>query len=259
MRKKKQRTMKLLEMLQVHKRIDVKTIVSTFDISEATARRMCSELEEEGSAFRTHGGIQLAPPIGYDYSFRFSTLRQNMEKVQIGAAACDLVEDQDRIFLDSGTTVMKLAEALSFKIQAGKLRNLIVVTNGLNMVDTLASRCKVILIGGEIRVERRDVSGVVAEKNLYNFRLNKAFIGADGVDLKSGLTATDELTARIAEITIARSDQCYILADSEKFNRKAFVSYAPLKAVKNIITDSKLSPDILSQYQDAFPGLVLPV
>jgi DeoR family transcriptional regulator, fructose operon transcriptional repressor len=250
MSKKELRVIRLLEMLQVHKRIDVKTVASSLSISEATVRRLFAELEEQGKVLRVHGGVQLAPPLNYDYSYRLSTQHKNREKTAIGDAAAEVIEDHDRIFLDSGTTVIKLAEALSLKLQSGKLKNIVVLTNSLNLIDTLANWCKVILIGGEIRVERRDVCGVISEKSLSFFRVNKAFLGADGVDVNSGCMATDELTAKMNEIVISRSEKIFVLADSEKFNRNSFVSYTELEKIDRIYTDSNLDGEILSQFKE---------
>ena len=64
------RTIRLMEMLQSQKRLNVQYRGHTLDISEATARRLFSQLEEEGKIIRVHGGVQLAPQLGYDYSFR---------------------------------------------------------------------------------------------------------------------------------------------------------------------------------------------
>ena len=164
MNKYERRTIKLLDMLQLNKRLDVKTVADTLDISEATARRFFSQLEEEGKVIRVHGGVQLAQQLGYDYSFRVQAAHRQDQKALIGARAAELINDNDRIFLDSGTTVLKMAETLSVKLQTGELKGIVVLTNSISHVETIARWCKVILVGGEIRADRLDVCGSVAEK-----------------------------------------------------------------------------------------------
>ena len=154
MNKHELRSIRLLEMLHSSKRLGVKSVARSLAISEATARRFFSQLEEEGKVIRVHGGVQLAPQLGNDYSFRVSAAHHQRQKQLIGARAAELVRDNERIFLDSGTTVLKLAETLSLRIQTGVLKNLVVLTNSVTHLETLARWCKVILIGGEIRVER---------------------------------------------------------------------------------------------------------
>jgi DeoR/GlpR family transcriptional regulator of sugar metabolism len=245
------RTIRLLEMLQLQKRLDVRTVAATLEISEATARRLFSQLEREGKIIRVHGGVQLSPPMGYDYSYRLSSHHRSREKSLIGRAAAELVEDGDRIFLDSGTTVLQLAEALSLKIQTGTVRNLVVLTNSLSHIESLARWCKVILIGGEIRVERRDVCGTLAEKNLSLFHVDKAFFGADAVSPTRGLMTTDERTSRMNEIVLKSASRAFVLADSEKFDRTSFVSYAALEEVETIYTDSGLRGERLELFRQA--------
>jgi DeoR/GlpR family transcriptional regulator of sugar metabolism len=237
MTKTEMRTAKLLDMLRVHQRVDVKTATSALNISEATVRRLFAQLEKDGEVIRVHGGVQLAPQLGSDYSFRVSTLHRSEEKTRIGRAAAETVASNERIFLDSGTTVLKLAESLAVRIQAGEVKNLIVVTDSLTYVDLLGRYCKVILIGGEVRVARRDVCGPIAEKILEMFHTNNAFLGADAINLDAGFMTTDERTAKMCEIVIDHADRVYVLADSEKFNTSSFLSYGPLDAADTIFTD----------------------
>jgi DeoR/GlpR family transcriptional regulator of sugar metabolism len=238
-------------MLQLNKRLDVKTVAENLGISEATARRFFSQLEEEGKVIRVHGGVQLAQQLGYDYSFRIQAAHRQEQKVLIGTKAAETVSDQDRIFLDSGTTVLKLAEVLSLKLQTGELKGIVVLTNSISHVETVARWCKVILVGGEIRAERLDVCGSVAEKTLMMFHLDKAFFGADAVSLSGGCMTTDERTSTINELVVERAEKSYVLADSSKFDKTSFIRYAALEEIDTIFTDCGVSKDLLKRYREA--------
>ncbi len=251
MNKQELRTLRLMEMLQSQKRLDVRTVADSLEISEATARRLFTQLEEDGKILRVHGGVQLAPPLGYDYSFRLSAHHRSREKTAIGRVAADRVESGDRIFLDSGTTVLRLAEALSLRIQTGALKELVVLTNSLSHIENLAHWCKVILVGGEIRVERRDVCGALAEKNLALFHVDKAFFGTDGILPARGFMTTDERTSKMNEVVLRSSTHGFVLADAEKFNRPSFASYAALGEIETIITDGGLRDDLLALFLEA--------
>ena len=251
MNKHELRSIRLLEMLQHSKRLNVQSVARSLAISEATARRFFSQLEGEGKVIRVHGGVQLAPQLGYDYSFRASAAHHQRQKQMIGLRAAELVRDGEHIFLDSGTTVLKLAETLSMRIQTGALRNLVVLTNSVTHLETIARWCKVILIGGEIRVERLDVCGSLAETNLQMFHVNKAFLGADAVSLSAGFMTTDERTAKMNQIVVERADHAYVLVDSSKFGKSSFVQYAGLEQVETVFTDPGLSRENLKAYAEA--------
>ncbi len=251
MTKHELRTIRLLEMLRLNRRLDVQTVAARLEISEATARRFFSQLEEDGKVIRVHGGVQLAPQLGHDYSYRLSAGHRQRQKAAIGNRAVREIESGDRIFLDSGTTVLKLAEALSLRIQTEGLANIVVLTNSITHLDTVARWCKVILVGGEIRVERRDVCGSVAEQTLALFHVDKAFLGADAVSPEGGCMTTDERTSTMNEIVVERAGKSYVLADSSKLGRTSFISYAPLAKIDIIFTDSGAEEAILQRFEEA--------
>ncbi|HUX12634.1 MAG TPA: DeoR/GlpR family DNA-binding transcription regulator [Spirochaetia bacterium] len=245
------RIIRLVEMLQHRQRLDVNSVAGELSISEATVRRLFAQAERERKVIRVHGGVQLSPQITHDYSYRVSAAHRSLQKTLIGNIAAGLVEDNDRLFLDSGTTVLKLAEALSVRLQTGRLKNLTVLTNSFTHIETLASWCKVILIGGEVRVERRDVCGSLAEKIIQMFHVEKAFFGADAVSIDAGFTTTDERTSRMQELIMQRAASSFILVDSEKFDRISFVGFAGLSEVDGVITDDEISPVLRKKYSDA--------
>jgi DeoR/GlpR family transcriptional regulator of sugar metabolism len=254
------RRKRLLERLQILGRMDVDSACRELDASPATVRRLFHDLAEAGTVLRIHGGVQLSPAAGFDYSYRQEAERNRNWKREIGRLAASLIADGEKTFLDSGTTVMAAAEAIAARLNAGTLRDVLVVTNSFTAVEILARHTKVILAGGETRIERRDVCGALAESVLERFRFDKAFIGADAIDPKMGLMATDERTARMNELVIARSSATVVLADSDKFGRNSFVSYASVWNVSRIITDGRIAARTLAAMQKAGAKMeILPV
>jgi DeoR/GlpR family transcriptional regulator of sugar metabolism len=238
-------------MLQLNRRLDVRTVAESLEISEATVRRLFAQLDRDGKVIRTHGGVRLAPHLGTDYSYYLSSTHRSREKTLIGRAAADLVSSGDRLFLDSGTTVLKLAEALALRLQSGTLKNIVVLTNSLALVEALSRWCKVILVGGEVRVERRDVCGPITEETLRQFHVTRAFFGADAVHIQSGFMTTDERTAKMNELVLANAAHVYVLVDSEKFNKDSFIRYAALSEAEKILTDGGIEEDVLASFTDA--------
>jgi len=250
-RKTEIRSSRLLEMLQLNRRLDVRMVAESMGISEATVRRLFARLDKEGKVIRTHGGVRLAAHLGPYYSYFLSAAHRNAEKTLIGKAASDIVDPGERLYLDSGTTVLKLAEYLGLKLQSGALKGIVVLTNSLVLVDVLARWCKVILIGGEVRTERRDVCGPISEDTLSLCRVNRAFLGADAIHLRSGFMTTDERTAKLNEIIMRNTSHSYVLADSEKFSLDSFISYAALGQIEKVFTDDSLSEETLGGFSQA--------
>ena len=86
MSKKASREAYLLNLLNSTSRISVSEVVEMFNVSEATARRMFSELEKSGKFVRNYGGIQLAGQLP-DYSFEIREKSFKQEKLRIGTLA----------------------------------------------------------------------------------------------------------------------------------------------------------------------------
>lgn len=249
MKKSAAREALVLNALEKHGRLSVSEIISMLNISESTARRMLVNLEEKGLVIRKFGGIQKLPLNQHAYSY--VELEQEMidEKRRIGQFATTIVSDNDVIFMSGGTTALQMAIALEQKLCSKEIRNLTVLTISLVNVEVLADSCKVILIGGEYRPERRDFAGFMAEKLIKTVSINKCFLGVDGINIQDGLMSYDVETARIDELVISRSGLTTVLCDSTKFSKMSFVTLAPIQRANNIITDSGISPAVKTEFE----------
>lgn len=230
----------VLDALEVRTKLNVPEVTKLVDVSEATARRLFVQLEKEGLVIRTFGGIQLRRSAGASYSFTASASRHTTEKLAIGNRAVQEIASGDHLFLDSGTTVQAMALALARRLEQGGLEDIRVLSNSLILTDMLSPFCKVVLIGGEVRSERRDTCGFVAEEMLKRLHVKKAFLGCDALHFGSGYMTTDERTARMNEIIISNASRVFILADSSKVGEASFVSYGPLECADACIIDSGL-------------------
>ena len=250
MNKYEARKRKLFEALQHSKKMDVSEASILIGISPATTRRFFTWLANEGEAVRIHGGIQLIPKAPGTYSYVLSNTNRVREKATIAGRALELVGSGDLLFLDSGTTILKFAEALVTRLESGEIGGLVVVTNSLLNYEKLANYCKVILAGGEVRLSRRDTCGQLAENALQSLHTNKAFFGADAIHPTKGLMTTDEQTNRINDIVGKNAKEIFVLADSEKFGTSSLMTYAALDEVTQIITDDGISDEDLEVYRN---------
>jgi DeoR/GlpR family transcriptional regulator of sugar metabolism len=258
MNKIEERKNKLVGCLEQKGKLSVAEVADLFRISLPTARRLCAQLEQERKAMRTHGGIRFIPEIKVSYTFDTIDAEHNAEKEAIARYACGMVKNNGIVFLDAGTTVKHLALALADRIRNGQLSGISVFTNSLVNLEILEPVCKVTVIGGLYRKERRDFCGFLAEKMLRTLRFNICFIGADALNLADGIMAMDIETVRLDELLIGRSDQSICLVHSEKFQKFSLISICAVRDVSSIVTDKKIDPAILREYQAAGVN-ILPV
>lgn len=251
MSKIKERENTLLELLQTYRKLSIQYISDYFAISEATARRLCSKLEQEKQVVRTHGGVQILDLGISDYSFQNKENTNLPQKVAIGNYCSSLINSNERIYCDSGTTIKQLIISLTNRLRNNELSDVTVLSNSLSNYDPIANYCKVILLGGEVRINRLDLCGPLTEDNIRKFGITKAFLGVDAINMKRGYMTTDERTARINEIILAEAETTYVLTDSSKFDKSSFISYAELGDITETITDWELDDALRMELEAA--------
>ena len=250
MGKKNETQQQILKLLRRSGELDVPDAVAALDISEATVRRHFAELEKQGKLLRVYGGVRLPAAGDGGYLFQSRSVSHLREKRLIGRTAAALVNGHERLFCDSGTTVLEFGNALAARFDKNELRDLSVVTNSLVYSEALAQCCSVVLTGGVIRNSRKDLSGLNALLSIERYNFTRAVLGADGISSDGALTTTDEDTSLLAAAALARSQKVLILADSSKLGVPSFVEYGRLEKERfTLVTDAGADPELLKAWR----------
>jgi DeoR/GlpR family transcriptional regulator of sugar metabolism len=239
----------ILETIKAKQAVTVAELSTTLGVSIVTVRKMLTALERQGLLRRTHGGaVSTAMP------FREPAVADKLneakrEKQAIAARAYDLIEDQETIYLDAGTTTLELARL----IKKGAKRNLVLVTNAINLVAELLDTpdIKVVLTGGELRHSVISCVGPLAETSIRGLHFDKAFIAANNVTVGFGPSTPIPAEAQVKRSAIESATAAYLLCDSSKFGAASLVSIAPLTVFTAVITDSGLDEKYRIEFADA--------
>ena len=105
----------ILNTLDRYGEIIVNQIVERFDVSSMTARRDIAKLAQQGFLLRTHGGAIKNDPLSNMFSFSRRIDRYKERKIAIGQRAAQYVKDNDTIYIDSGTTLIRMCQFLKKK------------------------------------------------------------------------------------------------------------------------------------------------
>lgn len=223
----------IVDMVKRQGIVKTQDLMKALNCSESTIRRDLETLHNEGEIKRIHGGAKRIYQIDEELTVSEKSLKNVQEKSVIGKVATSLIEENDVIFLDAGTTTMAMIDF----IEKG---NITVVTNGIQHASLLIDKqIKTILIGGRIKQGTKAMVGSTSLTNLQSFRFNKAFLGVNGIDIEFGLTTPDPEEAAIKKIAQQYSSMTYILADHTKWNKVNFVHLFNLEDVTIITNDSK--------------------
>src|SRR5450756_1096946 len=204
----------ILDLVGTKGRTTIAELVEQFEISAVTARTDLDALASLGALVRSHGGAVRCQEATHDYPVTFKVGLHRPEKARIGQAAAQLIQSNETIILDSGTTTWEIARHL----KAMKLRGLTVITNALNIASELAdeSGISLIMVGGVLRQISFSFVGPQAETMLREMHADRFFLAVDGLDLDIGPSTPDVLEAQLNGRMMEIARETTVVADFSK-------------------------------------------
>lgn len=238
---------KIMQLLQKHKTMSVKTLCDLLQASEATIRRDLTLLEGENKLERTHGGAYINDSIALNFeeTFNEKELIASDEKKRIAKYVFDTLRPNDSLVLDAGTTTTELARLIGESDLP-----LMVITNSTTISPIISknSNIELYVLGGKVRLNTQATVGSMAINMLNRFNVKKAFVGVNGITVENGLTTPDFEEAEIKRTMLSIAEERIVLTDSSKFQKVARCQIAPLSMVDKVITDNKLSDLTYEQF-----------
>ena len=231
----KQRQELILKLLDEKGSITVTEVKDMLDTSVSTVRRDITALDREGKLVKVFGGAVAAGQkvVSHEYTVAQKSELNREEKDRIARYAAGLIEQEDFVFLDAGTTTACMLDYLDDTKAT-------FVTNAVAHAQRLARMGKkVILVGGELKASTEAVVGNQAMRTLMEYHFTKGFFGANGISRKAGCTTPDSNEAMIKRIAVGQCRDAYILCDSSKFDSVSSITFAGFQDVK-YITDRRL-------------------
>lgn len=237
---------KILDYINKEKKTSVKNLSKLFKVSEVTIRRDLEELTNKGLVIKTHGG---ALSINHNYSNEIPSERKfslNVEaKKIIGKAAAEMIEENDVIILDAGSTTLEVAKHLC------NVKNVTAITNDIKIAMVLAHKSNITLIvtGGMLQKSVYTLTGPTAEDFLSTVHVNKTFLGADAISVDYGISNRTMLEIPIKRAMMRAAEEVIVVADYSKINKKVFAHLCDLKQVDKLVID-KTNSDIEKTFEE---------
>ena len=218
----------------------IETLAQEFDVSTQTIRRDIIELEKRQLLLRFHGGAGL-PRNSTRLGYSQKKVAAIEEKQRIGRAAASLIPDGAAVFLDVGTTVEAVAQALADR------ENLYLFTNSLGAAGALACRqdMKVVVTGGLLHGADGSLVGAETNAAISKIRFDIAVIACSGFDHDGTVMDFDVQKVSVKNAAMENARRSILVADGTKFTRTAFVRISALENFTHIVTDTK-PPSVLN-------------
>lgn len=246
-----ERRNEILAKLQEENKVLVSDLSQYYDVTEETIRRDLEKLEQEGYAKKTYGGAILSDSLSLDLPYNVRKQTNVQGKQVIARLVSELIEDGERLMLDSSSTALYIAKNIKNR------KNMTIITNSIEILLELADRpeWKVLSTGGAMREGALSLVGQQAVRMIDNFYVDKAIISCKGIDKKYGITDSNEPDVQIKQHILRASRQKILAADSKKFDKISFTKMGDLSEVDMVVTDQK--PD--ESWQETFDSLKLQI
>ena len=205
----------IVQLVYERESITVAELKEILHSSESTIRRDIIALDQEGRLTKVFGGaiaLRTAQIVNKELSMVQKKDLQIAEKQAIARYAASLIERDDCVYLDAGTSTGWMIEYIR-EAQATY------VTNALSHAKRLADKgFHVILIGGEPKSSTDAIVGAEAVVNLQKYHFSKGFFG----------TTPDAREAMVKQTAVKNTQLAnrYFLATSSKFGKVYAVTFA---------------------------------
>lgn len=249
---KYQRQIDLLQYINNKGTVSIAELLEHFHISKATLNRDLTDLEKEDSIRKVHGGVVSNLPMQtFELPINKKEHYNKDYKEAIARKAVQLIQSNQSIILDSGSTIWYLAKEL---VKRRDIENLTVITCDLKVAYTLAEaendNISLFVLGGMKHKDSFDLYGPTIVEILKSLNVDLYFMGVAAFDNKTGITHTylDDVSTKKAMIQCAR--KVVLCADSSKYGLVKRWSICNINDINMIITDNHLTLEALNEINE---------
>jgi DeoR/GlpR family transcriptional regulator of sugar metabolism len=254
-----ERQARILQLVNERGSIRNTELAHLLGVTEPTIRRDVTDLASQRRLRRAHGGVlALHPPRESEPDLPVRVARNESAKTRVARACLALVGPGDAVFLDSGSTVLRIAQLLGEGNSGPQpIKNVNVLTNAVAVAQALTgcSDVRHTLLGGSYRAAGGSLVGPLTLAALDDFTVNIAFMGVTGLT-PSGLFVADLAEAQVKRAVIGRAHRIVVAMDTTKLGASDFVRMCSLTEVSTVVTDA-LSDDLERLCADAHVELVV--
>jgi DeoR family fructose operon transcriptional repressor len=223
---------KILEMVYQRKSVSADELAAEFGVSKITIRRDLDTLALDKLLERTRGGAVSISDLGFEEIFEDKDHSAKKEKTLIGRYMASLVQENETVFLNAGSTTLEVVRHLKGK------RVRVVTNNAACLLLDLDPEIEMILLGGDYRPQSRSLVGAVAIASLQSIYSSVTVLGINGVSIKRGFTTAVQLETSINKAMIENSSgKVVVVADHSKMNCVSSFLSCPLNRVDLLVTD----------------------
>jgi len=222
----------IIKHLEAHGSGSVESLSKICNVTTMTIRRDLDKLKNNGLIEKRYGGAILKDFLHKEIPY---VKRENLYseiKSLIAHEAFKLINDEDTILLDAGTTTLAIAHLLSTK------KNITVITNDIHIAVFLASiEIKTYIAGGLIESATGCTFSSTTVDFLNTLQIDIAFVGVSAINTDFMCLAHSIEKSDVKKAMMNVSRKKVLVIDSSKFAITAFCNIALVSDFSSIITN----------------------
>ena len=211
----------------------IQEIGKALKLSTSTIRRDVKVLEKERRIQSFHGGVLANTCYG---SFTERVTKNQESKHKITEAAVSLVEDNDFLYIGSGSTTYEFAAMLGKRTD---LNGVMIACAALNIARCFVGKkqFKVLLPGGELEAEDESMASKMTIDTINRYNFTKAFLGSIAINAKNGFSVPRLDFSELKSAVIKNSKEVILLCDHTKVGKVSAYKVCSIERIHTLITD----------------------
>ncbi len=228
-----ERHQQIVAFVNEKKQTTTDQLAEFLSVSKQTIRRDIDVLSRNGLLRKVHGGaVSLSDSPLHEIPYASKVSINATAKQKIGITAAKMVDSEDVIILDSGSTTMEIAKNLTTP-------NITVLTNDIQISIELASKdnINIIMPGGLLEKSVYTLTGNASIDFFKKIHVNKLFLGCDAFDMAFGVSDRNAESAAAKQAMIRAADKVIMTTDYSKLGKKAFCYVCSLSDIDTLVTN----------------------
>jgi DeoR/GlpR family transcriptional regulator of sugar metabolism len=228
------------------------SLAQEFNVSEDAIRRDLRALASEGRCRRVYGGALPIPADASPMAARLDEARER--KATLARRAMPLIQRNEFLFLDSGSTNLALVDLLP------EDWGLTVATNSIDIAAAVLRRSdlRLIMIGGEVDVAIGGCVGASAVAEVSALNIDRSFIGVCALSPEQGMSVFSLADASFKRAVMSASRSCTALVMTEKLAARAPYRVSALTAFEYLVLEARVDASERERIAEAGTTVLLP-
>ena len=236
----------ILELLRLRGKVQTLELSRTLQVSEDTLRRDLRELAARGKLQRVHGGaLPRSPSAAGGFAEREGQAAH--AKQELAVVAARLIQDNQVILIDSGTTNLQVARRLPRSLCA----TVVTPSPAIAMALLPYPQVEVVLLGGRLSRASESTIGIATAEALQRGRVDVLLLGVCSLHPEIGISVADGEEALLKRIMVAQSAEVIAVAVADKLGTAMPYVVGPVGELTYLVVEHFVPDDVIAPYVDS--------